>query len=57
MHILNNLTAFITGAGSGIGKAIAQRYAAEGAGTKAGCFAIASAAKHLARQSRAATPA
>lgn len=31
MHILNNLTAFITGAGSGIGKAIAQRYAAEGA--------------------------
>jgi NAD(P)-dependent dehydrogenase (short-subunit alcohol dehydrogenase family) len=31
MHILNNLTAFVTGAGSGIGKAIAHRYAAEGA--------------------------
>ncbi|MFY7848420.1 MAG: SDR family NAD(P)-dependent oxidoreductase, partial [Bacteroidia bacterium] len=31
MHILDNLTAFVTGAGSGIGKAIAHRYAAEGA--------------------------
>jgi NAD(P)-dependent dehydrogenase (short-subunit alcohol dehydrogenase family) len=31
MHILENLTAFVTGAGSGIGKAIAHRYASQGA--------------------------